>query len=294
MIIANKYKIIDRLGSGSFSQIYKGENIRTKELVAIKVEPLKNETKMLKHESRIYQYLGNTIHIPQLKWFGTDDTNYYMVLSLLGNSLASIKPNTLSRGCNVAEKGRSESLRNTDPEYGTLVEYSLTTTLSIAINMIKLLKGLHEQGLIHRDIKPDNFLFGLDDKCNQLYLIDFGFSKKYMKSDGITHIDITTNKTLIGTPNFVSINMYEGIEPSRRDDLESVGYIMIYLLRGDGHDIWNNTYDIKSYKENIERNDRIPNVIKQYLSYCRNIGFEQTPDYEYLIGLLTNCNTTTK
>ena len=266
MIIANKYKIIDRLGSGSFSQIYKGENIRTKELVAIKVEPSKNETKMLKHESRIYQYLGNTIHIPQLKWFGTDDTNYYMVLSLLGKSLACIKPNTLS----------------------------LTTTLSIAINIIKLLKGLHEQGLIHRDIKPDNFLFGLDDKCNQLYLIDFGFSKKYMKSDGITHIDITTNKTLIGTPNFVSINMHKGIEPSRRDDLESVGYVMIYLLRGDEDELQNNSYNIQSYKENIERNDRIPNVIKQYLSYCRNIGFEQTPDYGYLIGLLTNCNTTTK
>ena len=263
MIIANKYKIIDRLGSGSFSQLYKGENIRTKELVAIKVEPLKNETKMLKHESKIYQYLGNTIHIPQLKWFGTDDTNYYMVLSLLGNSLAYIKPNTLS----------------------------LMTTLSIAINMIKILKGLHEQGLIHRDIKPDNFLFGLEDKCSQLYLIDFGFSKKYMKSDGITHIDVTTNKTLIGTPNFVSINMHKGIEPSRRDDLESVGYVMIYLFCGNIDNIWNNTYDIKSYKESIERNDRIPNVIKQYLSYCRNVGFEQTPDYEYLIGLLKDIHS---
>jgi casein kinase 1 len=112
-----------------------------------------------------------------------------------------------------------------------------------------------------------------------------------MKSDGITHIDITTNKTLIGTPNFVSINMHKGIEPSRRDDLESVGYVMIYLLSGYGYDLQNNSYNIQSYKESIERNDRIPNVIKQYLSYCRNVGFEQTPDYEYLINLLTEPTT---
>ena len=85
--------------------------------------------------------------------------------------------------------------------------------------------------------------------------------------------------------------MHKGIEPSRRDDLESVGYVMIYLLRGDGYDIWSNNYSIKSYKESIERNERIPNVIKQYLSYCRNIGFEQTPDYEYLIGLLKETAT---
>jgi len=69
---------------------------------------------------------------------------------------------------------------------------------------------------------------------------------------------------------------------------------MIYLLSGYGYELHNNSYNIQSYKENIERNDRIPNVIKQYLNYCRNVGFEQTPDYGYLIGLLTNCNTTTK
>ena len=187
-----------------------------------------------------------------------------MSISLLGDSIASLKSK---------QNGKA---------------FSLETTLSISKNMLTLLKDLHSQGLIHRDVKPDNFLLGLDNKSNQLYLIDFGFAKKYMKSDGKTHINVSTGKTLIGTPNFVSINIHEGAEPSRRDDLESIGYIMIHLLNKDCS--WSSLNDnnkIKSCKMDIERNLRIPKVIKDYLKYCRNLWFEETPNYDYLLELLS-------
>ena len=259
MFVANKYKLISPITSGAFGQLYKGENVRTKELVAIKIESKECIKQMLKYETQIYQYLGNCEGIPQIKWFGSDTRHNYMVITLLGDSLTAIKEQIST-------------------------PLSLTQTLSISIKMIERVKQMHNKGLIHRDIKPDNFLYGLGKKSNQLHIIDFGFTKRYMKSDNITHIDIKQDKTIIGTPKFVSINMHEGIEPSRRDDLESIGYIMLYLM--DLH-ISDNT-DYYTFKLGIEENNTIPLIIKQYLRYCRNLWFEATPDYNYIIQLLQN------
>ena len=142
VIISNKYKLIEKIGSGAFGDIYKGENIRTKESVAIKIEPLSNETKLLKNETKIYQYLGNTQGIPQVKWFGVDETNNYMAMKLLGSSL-------------------SENIK----KYGTL---SLTNTKYITTQILKIVKKIHDKELLHRDIKPDNFLFGLQDEINTI------------------------------------------------------------------------------------------------------------------------------
>ena len=132
-LINKKYKIIEKIGEGTFGLIYKGENVRTRELVAIKVEPIENDMKLLKNESVIYQYLNNVEGIPFVKWFGKDEKNYYMVLNLLGESLQSIK--------NVST-------------------FSLSSVLQIGIKSIILLKTIHDKGLVHRDIKPDNFLLG--------------------------------------------------------------------------------------------------------------------------------------
>ena len=130
MIIANKYKLLSPIGNGAFGEIYKGENVRTKELVAIKMERISNETKTLKYETNVYKYLGNITGFPHVKWFGIIGDYYYMVLTLLGASIASIKRKS---------------------------NFSLKEVIYFGEKMIERVEYVHSKGLIHRDIKPDNF-----------------------------------------------------------------------------------------------------------------------------------------
>ena len=201
-LISNKYKLLDKIGEGSFGSIYKGENIRTKEYVAIKIEPIINNMKLLKNESTIYQYLNNDVGFPNVKWFGKDKINYYMVINLLGESLQSL-----------IERKRS---------------FSLKLVLQIGIQIIILLKTIHDKGLIHRDIKPDNFLLGLNNKNKQIYLIDFGFCKTFLNNH--KHIEMKKTNNLIGTANFASVNAHEFNELSRRDDLESLVVDILFII----------------------------------------------------------------
>jgi serine/threonine protein kinase len=275
MIIANKYKIVEEIGKGAFGKVYKGENIRTKELVAIKVEKVNGEIKSLKYETQIYQAITSgqkTTGFVQVKWFGLIKDYYFMVLPLLGDTLGQFK--------RKFPDGK----------------FSLNTIICFSIEMIQRLQYIHEKGFIHRDVKPDNFLFDLNTDINNMYLVDFGFCKQYLLPDG-SHIPIKINKQLIGTPNYVSINIHNGIEPSRRDDLESVGYIMINLFYKDEEIKMTNLTEIIAFKFNIIFTDNseqekkigfqlVPQIIKDYLDYCKHLKFEQTPNYDYLYTML--------
>lgn len=260
--INNKYKLISKLGSGAFGSIYKGENIRTKEHVAIKIEPLDANLKLLKNESTIYNYLKkfNFNGIPNLKWYGLDTTNYYMVISLLGDSINSY----------IQHNGKM----------------NLDVVLTIAIKMLDIIKFIHDKGLIHRDIKPDNFLFGLDANgsvnTEKIYLIDFGFCKTYKTVDG-GHINEKSLTRIIGTPNYISINVHNLRQPSRRDDIESTIYVMIYMMFGSLE--WQ-SYSIDKIielKENVSNNLDIPDILKQYLLYTRCLKYDEDPIYDYNI-----------
>jgi serine/threonine protein kinase len=249
--IASKYKLLEKIGEGSFGFIFKGINMRSSEHVAIKVEPISSGSKLLKNESKIYQYLNDIDGIPKVRWFGKDSINNYMVLDLLGESLESLKQ------------------RKT--------VFSLKLVQQIGSQIIILLRSLHDHGFIHRDIKPDNFLLGLQNKSNQIHLIDFGFCKPYIMN--WKHIPNKPTSSLIGTPNFASVYAHDLNELSRRDDLISMGYMLLYFLNGSLEwQLERNHDSIKSMKTNLG----MDSVILKYLQVVTKLEFKEDPNYELL------------
>ena len=255
-MLGNKYRLLAKLSQGSFGQVYKGENIRTGDVVAVKVEPKGGDHKSLKSEAKIYQYLAKLDGFPQLKWYGSTNKVTYLVTDLLDYSISDL----------VKKEGRLE----------------MEMVLLLGKQMIQRLYIIHNYFLLHRDIKPQNFM--LQIQTNKLFLIDFGFCKRY-NYDGV-HIEEGAISKMIGTPNFVSINVHKGVEPSRRDDLESCIYIMIYMLFGKL--FWDKEIDSKNMclkKEQLTNSEKslIPDFLKQLLIYVRALDFDECPDYDEII-----------
>ena len=258
-MIANRYVLIEKINEGAFGTVFKAENRRTKELVAIKLETNTDNKKSLKNEAKIYQYLGKTDGFPHLKSFGTVNNVSYLVINLLGQSLSSIITHHKS--------------------------LSLNTSLLLGIQMLKRIQYLHSMFLLHRDIKPSNFVFGSDDSANKLHLIDLGFSKRY-EYDG-THIEEKCIKQVVGSTNFVSLNVHKLIEPSRRDDVESCIYVILTMLFGNLS--WFNKRDMDDIvllKTNLLETYELPLCLKHMLGHVRSLEFKEMPDYEYLIQLM--------
>lgn len=259
LLIFKKYKLISKIGEGSFGQIYKGVNIRTNELVAIKVEPIISGAKLLKNESAIYQYLKNQVGVPNVRWFGKEETNYFMVLDLLGDSLESLK---ISNG-----------------------SFSLKLVLQIGFQVLRLIKMLHDNGFIHRDIKPENFLLGLGDKSKQIHLIDFGFCKQFKKSG--VHILNKKTSNLIGSPTFASVYAHDFNELSRRDDLISIGYMLLYLYQGGlSWQLEINMEKMKTLKMRTHEGGLTTDTPKELLNYLNEVSrlaFDECPNYDKLL-----------
>eukprot|EP00252_Welwitschia_mirabilis_P021592 TRINITY_DN5575_c0_g3_i2.p1 TRINITY_DN5575_c0_g3~~TRINITY_DN5575_c0_g3_i2.p1 ORF type:complete len:230 (+),score=28.03 TRINITY_DN5575_c0_g3_i2:169-858(+) len=206
-VVGEKYRLGRKIGSGSFGQIYLGVNIQNNEEVAIKLESAKTKHPQLLYEYKLYKFLKGGTGVPNIRWFGVEGDYNVMVLDILGPSLED-----LFNYCNR--------------------KFSLKTVLMLADQLLNRVEYVHSKSYLHRDIKPDNFLMGLGRRANQVYIIDFGLGKKYWDPTTYRHIPYKENKNLTGTARYASINTHLGIEQSRRDDLESLGYVLMYFLRG--------------------------------------------------------------
>ena len=167
----------------------------------------------------------------------------------------------------------------------------------VGIQMLDRLEFVHSKNIIHRDIKPDNFVLGLDNKSHIIYILDFGLSKKFRSSRTHQHIKFSVNKKLTGTARYASINALKGCEQSRRDDLEAIGYVLMYFLRtslpwqglhvNKGEDRYKKILQKKKGTSAEDLCKGFPNEFAEYINYTRNMEFEADPDYKFLRGLLT-------
>nr|KJB54404.1 hypothetical protein B456_009G032600 [Gossypium raimondii] len=265
--VGNKFRLGRKIGSGSFGEIYLGTNIQTNEEVAIKLESVKTKHPQLLYESKLYRILQGGTGIPNVRWFGVEGDYNVLVMDLLGPSLEDLF-NFCSR------------------------KLSLKSVLMLADQMINRVEFVHSKSFLHRDLKPDNFLMGLGRRANQVYIIDFGLAKKYRDSSTHQHIPYRENKNLTGTARYASMNTHLGIEQSRRDDLESLGYVLMYFLRGSlpwqGLKAGNKKQKYEKISEkkvstSIEALCRgYPTEFASYFHYCRSLRFNDKPDYAYL------------
>ena len=170
----------------------------------------------------------------------------------------------------------------------------MKTVLMLADQMISRIEWVHNKNFIHRDIKPDNFLMGIGRHCNKVFMVDFGLAKKYRDSRTRQHIPYREDKNLTGTARYASVNAHMGIEQSRRDDMESLGYVLMYFNRtalpwqGLKAATKKQKYEKISEKKMSTPVDVLckgyPAEFAMYINYCRGLRFEEAPDYMYRRG----------
>ncbi len=277
-IINGNYNLIKMLGFGAFGEIHLAYDTSLKVLRAIKFEIATHKNPQLKHEHSILEQLNKpdnnnpissdgVLGIPKVYLFDRMENKYnYMVMDFLGPSLSDL--------FQFKEKS-----------------FSLETTLMLGIQMLTRIEFIHEKGFIHRDIKPENFVIGLNERSNIVHIIDFGLSKRYKDKNTGQHIPYRENRHLVGTVRYASINAHLGIEQSRRDDIESIGYVLAYFYLGrlpwqskmdKGKPPVNKIMEKKLITPPEILCKKMPFEFQYYFHYCRNLKFEDRPDYSML------------
>ncbi|KAI8613168.1 kinase-like domain-containing protein [Chytriomyces sp. MP71] len=299
-VVGMHFKVGNKIGEGSFGMVYQGVNVINNQPIAIKFEPRKTDVPQLRDEYRTFKILANSVGIPNVYYYGQEGLYNVLCSDLLGPSLEDM--------FDLCKR-----------------KFSIKTVCMTAKQMITRVQTVHERNLIYRDIKPENFLIGrlprrseLAAKAGpnnpdpygvvsshspqnphpaaQIYIIDFGMAKLYRDPKTKQHIPYREKKSLSGTARYMSINTHLGREQSRRDDLESLGHVFMYFLRGSlpwqGLKAATNKekYEkIGQKKQSTAIKDLcegFPEEFSLYMRYCRELKFEETPDYDYLRGLM--------
>ncbi|KPI84794.1 putative casein kinase 1 isoform 2 [Leptomonas seymouri] len=274
ILIGGRFRIQERLGGGAFGEVFKGIDVNSGRPVAMKMELTKNGRRShLNLEHKVYKKFNEcpvTVGIPQSYYYGRAGDYAVMVMELLGPCL-----DDLFVLCHR--------------------KFTPKTVCMIGIQIIQRLQYLHGVGYLHRDIKPENFVMGLGNNSHVVYVIDVGLSKAWRDSSG-KHISYSENKALTGTARYVSINVHQGIQPSRRDDLESVSYLLAYFIRGNlpwqglkspkKDARFERIRDVKISISPYQLFEGFPPQLGDFVVYTRGLEFEAEPDYDYCVGLL--------
>ena len=272
-LIFSKYLIRKKVGKGSFGTVYQGVNTTTNEKIALKVEKREqNDPGTLENEALRLVYLQGE-GIPRVYCYGHNLEHNLLVEELLGKSL--------------------EDIFNANGK-----PFSLKTVCVLGIEMINRIQYIHSKHYIHRDIKPDNFMTGRGTNEKKIYIIDFGLAKKFYSVSKGQHIKFITGKHLIGTARYCGRNAHRGFEQGRRDDIESIGYVLMYFLLGQlpwqGLKVKKNEDQFekiaqKKYTTSFEElTAGQPEEFLLYFKHVDNLEFEDKPNYVYLIGLFQN------
>ncbi|KAK5069424.1 hypothetical protein LTR51_008674 [Lithohypha guttulata] len=278
--IGDRYQLVQLLGEGSFGKVYLGCDAETGDEVAIKLEHCKVDPSLLDEEIRVYQSLQSKPGFPRVFWHGWQDSFQVMVFELLG-------PNLEDLFCYCG---------------GT---FSLKTTLMLADQLLHRFESLHAANYLHRDVKPENFLLGIGYRGNTVYMTDMGLAiyrqpVALRTAPGPPRSLVSCDRalrepSLLGTCRYASINAHFGIPQSPYDDLEALGYMLVYFMTGalpwqglktaTRAEKNRHVLEMKQALEVEELCQELPSAFATYLIYVRSQDEADKPDYRHLRNL---------